>query len=220
MVARNLLTAALQPVQIAGQQCRVTASIGIALYPDDAQDAATLLKNADMAMYRAKEEGKNGFQFYSPTIGARLRAAAADRNRPARGALARDEISLHYQAKVDISTGEIRGVEALLRWTHPELGVGVAGAIHPDRRRERADRADRPLGVDGGLRADRRLASGRDCRHCAWPSTCHRDSFMDPHLVDIDSTGARRTRACRRTLLELEITESVMMHDLEAAIGS
>ena len=84
VVARNLLAAVVQPVQIGGQECRITASIGIALCPDDAQEAEALLKHADLAMYHAKEQGKNGFQYFSPTMGAQSTERVTDRDQPER----------------------------------------------------------------------------------------------------------------------------------------
>jgi len=120
-VARKLLAAALRPVHIMGQDCRVTASVGICSYPHDALEEQSLMKNADTAMYRAKQQGKNNFQFYSKEVEAqsleRLTFEASLRR-----ALQRNEFSLHYQAKLDLASGAISGVEALLRWQHPDLG--------------------------------------------------------------------------------------------------
>ncbi len=121
-VGRRLLEAVIEPMNLLGQECRVTASIGISTFPKDGSDMQTLLKNADMAMYQAKEEGKNSFQFYAPGMKAqpleRLTLEAALRT-----ALAEDQFFLHYQPKLDLKTGRIRGAEALLRWSHPEFGV-------------------------------------------------------------------------------------------------
>ncbi len=121
-VARKLLAAALRPVNIQGQECRVSASVGICTYPNDARDEQTLMKNADLAMYRAKQQGKNNFQFYSKEAEAqsleRLSFEASLRR-----ALQRNEFSLHYQAKLELASGTISGVEALLRWQHPDLGL-------------------------------------------------------------------------------------------------
>jgi diguanylate cyclase (GGDEF)-like protein len=121
-VARKILSAAIKPVMIAGQECRVTASVGICMFPRDAQDEQTLIKNADIAMYRAKAQGKNNVQFYSAEVEAQsLERAALESS--LRQAVLRGEFSLHYQAKLDLKSGAISGVEALLRWQHPELGT-------------------------------------------------------------------------------------------------
>ena len=120
-VARKLLSAAIQPIEIAGQECRVTASIGISTFPADATDAQALMKNADAAMYHAKEEGKNNFQFHSKaTNSLSIERLALETN--LRRALERNEFTLQYQAQVAAQTGEITGAEALLRWSNPELG--------------------------------------------------------------------------------------------------
>jgi len=121
-VASHLLEALAVPMRIQNQEFGVTASIGIASYPQDGRDAQTLQKNADIAMYRAKDQGRNGYCLYAPqgdtnslerlTMEAQLRRA-----------LARDELELHYQSKQDIATGGVTGMEALLRWKHPELGM-------------------------------------------------------------------------------------------------
>ena len=121
LVAKNLLSAAIKPVSIKGQECRVTASLGVCMFPDGATDEQTLMKNADMAMYHAKGEGKNNFQFYSVNLASQSIEKMALETR-LREAMANKEFELHYQAKMDIRTGEVAGVEALLRWNNPELG--------------------------------------------------------------------------------------------------
>ncbi len=120
-VARNILSTVMKPVMILGQECRVTASIGICMHPEEGQDDQAVMKNADMAMYLAKEEGKNNYQFFS----SRMRSHSIERlalETNLRRALEQDEFSLHYQAKVNFRTGVITGVEALLRWQSPVLG--------------------------------------------------------------------------------------------------
>jgi len=121
-VAQKMLTAIAKPFTLIGQDFRVTASIGISIYPQDGLDEQTLTKNADVAMYQAKEEGKNNFQFYSEELNAhsleRLTLESSLRH-----ALERNEFRLHYQAKRDIRSGRITGMEALLRWEHPDLGT-------------------------------------------------------------------------------------------------
>jgi diguanylate cyclase (GGDEF)-like protein/PAS domain S-box-containing protein len=216
VVARHILSAARKPVQIGEQQCRVTASIGIALFPDDAQEAPTLLKNADMALYRAKEEGKNTLQFYSPHFGAvaekqvRIETCLRD-------AIARDEMSLHYQAKVDIATGKIHGVEALLRWTHPQLGsVSPTQFI--------------PIAEESGLIVPigRWTLTTACAQAVAWiqegfPEICMAVNLSPRQFLDADlvNTVARvlEETGMPPTQLELEITESAMSHDLESALA-
>ena len=113
---------AVVQVMLLGRECRVTASIGIALYPQDGADEQALMKNADIAMYFAKSEGKNNFRLYSSEITSQsLERLTLENN--LRNALENNEFSLHYQAKLDLRKGTINGVEALLRWNNPELGA-------------------------------------------------------------------------------------------------
>ena len=129
-IAHNILNAVGRPYVLSGQEYHVTGSIGISTYPADGQDPAALLKNADIAMYLAKDRGKNNFQFYSPQQNAhsfeRLALESALRH-----ALERDEFELHYQPKVDIPSGRIVGVEALLRWNHPDLAMVLPSQFIP-----------------------------------------------------------------------------------------
>ena len=121
-VARDLLSSLCKPIELHGHECRVTASIGVAMFPDDGMDEQTLVRHADIAMYLAKTEGRNEVRFFSKEI----RAQSIDRlmiETGLRRALDRDEFTLHYQPKLDVATGQIAGVEALLRWNHPELGL-------------------------------------------------------------------------------------------------
>jgi diguanylate cyclase (GGDEF)-like protein len=122
MVAQKILVAIAKPFVLAGHEFRVTASIGISIYPQNGKDEQTLKKNADIAMYQAKQDGKNTFQFYSSKLDENsLERLALESG--LRHALERNEFELHYQAKRDIATNRITGVEALLRWQHPDLGT-------------------------------------------------------------------------------------------------
>jgi len=211
-VATKILSAVVEPVEVHGLHCRVTASIGICLFPDDAQDERTLMKNADIAMYAAKDRGKNNFQFHSSAVTAQsLERMAMELN--LRNALPRQEFALHYQAKVDLNTNEITGVEALLRWNSPELGpIGPARFI--------------PVAEQCGLIVPigKWVLQQACIQNMAW----QRQGFapigvsvnlsvrqlMQDGLLD-DITEALCSAGMDPTLLELEITEGMVMHDIE-----
>jgi EAL domain-containing protein (putative c-di-GMP-specific phosphodiesterase class I) len=108
----------------------VTASIGISTFPDDGKDAQTLLGNADMAMYRAKEQGKNAFRFFAPQMNVHVTERLSLESN-LRRAIERDELVLLYQPKVGIRDGQVTGVEALVRWHHPTQGVINPGEFMP-----------------------------------------------------------------------------------------
>jgi len=121
IVAQKVLAALSSPLNVEGRELHVSASIGVSVYPEDGDSGDALLKNADAAMYRAKEGGPNGFQFYVPDMGIQARQRT-ELETALRGASDRKEFRLHYQPQVDLKSGRISGVEALIRWTHPVLG--------------------------------------------------------------------------------------------------
>ena len=128
-MAHNILSSTYQPVVVQDDEYRVTASVGISLYPKDGEDGQTLMKNADTAMYYAKGKGKNNHQFYSKDIQLQS-AGRLEIERELRFALERDEFSLHYQAKVDVKTGKIIGVEAPAALAKPGSRVSRSNTIH------------------------------------------------------------------------------------------
>jgi diguanylate cyclase (GGDEF)-like protein/PAS domain S-box-containing protein len=120
--AGKILAALNAPLEIDQHNLRVTASIGVTTYPEDGQETAMLIKNADLAMYQAKENGRNNYQFFEKDMNVRaLERQSVEENLCF--ALDREELVMHYQPKISLKTGEITGVEALIRWQHPERGL-------------------------------------------------------------------------------------------------
>ncbi|HEY4542411.1 MAG TPA: EAL domain-containing protein, partial [Noviherbaspirillum sp.] len=121
-IAEKILAAFSPPFSVAGTTIHVGTSIGIAASPHDAHEPTLLLKHADSAMYRAKQQGRNRYCYYSPQLDAET-AVRRTLEHSLRHALERGELALHYQPSFDIASGRMTGMEALLRWTHPQLGV-------------------------------------------------------------------------------------------------
>jgi diguanylate cyclase (GGDEF)-like protein/PAS domain S-box-containing protein len=214
-VARKILQAALKPIEIMEQECRVTASIGIATFPEDAWDTASLLKHADMAMYRAKEEGKNNFQFYS-AHDAPIAVEHLVLESHLSHALEQNEFTVQYQPRVDLETGVIKGAEALLRWWNPRLGtVSPAHFI--------------PLAEDTGLIVPIGgwILRAACQQNMAWQRqglapirmsvNLSPRQFKDTNLLTEIAAVLKETGMAPE-LLELEITESMIMHDVDRAV--
>lgn len=208
-VAQKLVGAAQQPFVIQGQECHVTASIGISTYPGDGKDAGTLLKNADIAMYRAKEQGKNNFQYYSEQMNMHsLQRLALESS--LRHALDRNEFEVHYQPIIETSSQRIVGVEALARWKHPDMGmVGPIQFI--------------PIAEETGLIADiGRWVLETACRQGnAWREMGHLlnisvnlspRQLSEPDLIAEFGNAFAKT-GFPPTQLVLEITESLMLNN-------
>ncbi|MCX7513331.1 putative bifunctional diguanylate cyclase/phosphodiesterase [Frateuria hangzhouensis] len=129
-ICQKILSLVSRPVTVAGHGVSATPSIGVAMFPRDGEDSASLLRHADLAMYSAKEHGKAGYCFYQP----RMREQARDRlllSAELREALQRDEITVHYQPKVELDGRRVVGLEALARWQHPERGLLLPNSFVP-----------------------------------------------------------------------------------------
>jgi diguanylate cyclase (GGDEF)-like protein/PAS domain S-box-containing protein len=130
VTAQRIIQAIAAPHSIDDHDLHITASIGISVYPDDGLDSATLIKNADTAMYHAKEHGRQSYEFFKPAMNIRA-VARQSIEEGLRCALERQEFVVHYQPKVDLITGAITGAEALLRWAHPSRGMVAPAEFIP-----------------------------------------------------------------------------------------
>ena len=165
-------------------------SIGIALFPQDGQDPDTLLKNADLALYRAKAQGRDRFRLFEPAMDEEAQARRR-LERELRQALERGEFVLHYQPQLELATGRFAGVEALVRWNHPERGLVLPGEFIPA---AEASGLIRPLGawvLREACRQATALAASA-AGSCPWRSTSRRCSCATAALCRHDRRGARR----------------------------
>jgi diguanylate cyclase (GGDEF)-like protein/PAS domain S-box-containing protein len=213
--ARKTLRALTAPHNIDGKSLDLNVSIGVSTYPIDGRDAESLLNRADNAMYEAKQRGRNNYQFFRHEMHARL----ADRQSleaDLRCALGRNEFVLHYQPKLNLQTGQITGVEALIRWLHPQRGL-----IYPEKFVPVAEECGLILSIGQWvlLEACNQARTWRD-----------EGLGIVPVSVNVSATefGAKDFLSGVRAVLiatgvepqnlELELTESVLMHDAEAAV--
>ena len=213
-VAQRVVSAFAEPVQLQAQELYASTSIGISIYPDDASDAADLIKNADTAMYAAKSFGRNCYKFYDPSMNestlAKLEFDAAMR----RG-LARGEFLLHYQPRIDTRTNRLVSCEALIRWNHPERGLIFPGefiAVAED---------------SGFIVSIGKWVMDQVCwRRRAWhnmglPHTPISINLSAVHFVRSDIIADVRDALDRHGLdghdLELEVTETVFLQDTDVS---
>ncbi|GEM_PF-122284 len=216
-VTRKILHAMSEPFDVDGHELFVTCSIGIALYPKDGEDGQTLLKNADAALYRAKDLGRNNAQFYA----AEMNLKALERlmlENGLRHALERREFLLHYQPQVDLRSGEIIGMEALVRWQHSELGL-----VSPSR--------FIPVTEESGLivQLGEWVLRTACAQNKAWQRAGLKSisvavnlsarQFRQPNLVEVVA-GILRETGLDPAYLELEVTESLVMQNVEVTIAT
>jgi diguanylate cyclase (GGDEF)-like protein len=214
-VAQKILAAVAEPFMLAGQEYRVTVSLGISIYPQDGEDEQTLTKNADIAMYQAKQEGKNNFQFYSDKLNASsLERLALESG--LRHALANNEFELHYQAKRDSRDGRVTGMEALLRWNHKDLGM-----VEPMK--------FIPVAEESGLiiPIGKWVLRTACAQNVAWQQqglprlsisvNLTARQFFDDHLLR-DLANILSETGMAHDLLEIEIAESLLMRDINKTL--
>lgn len=213
-VAKKILKTFTKGFELGGTESHMTASIGIALYPLDAKEADTLLENADKAMYRAKEQGRSRYQYYLPKMHARS-ALRLQLERELRKALDRNEFRLHYQPKADLNTGQICGLEALLRWQPPGLGL-----VQPDEFIPVLEETGLivPVGHWVIHEVCRQLRQWQDLGLQPCPVAINL-SARQFQQATLDAVIGNIIEASRipPALLELELTESMLMQDAESA---
>ncbi|MEG4245526.1 EAL domain-containing protein [Microcoleus sp. MON2_D6] len=204
------------PFDFEGLELYIKASLGIALAPYDGEDAETLLKNADAAMYKAKQKGRNNYQFYTQAIGSKVSEDLNLENHLYK-ALKNSEFVLHYQPQINLNTGKIVGMEALIRWQHPERGL-----IPPDR--------FIPLAEETGLicQIDEWVMRTACLQNRAWQLlglppmriavNLSARQFLQPHTVQTIAEILSETKL-NPEYLEIEITESIAMTDVSFTVS-
>jgi diguanylate cyclase (GGDEF)-like protein/PAS domain S-box-containing protein len=217
VVARRIIEESSKPFVLEGHEVFVTASIGISIYPDDSKDIVTLIKYADTAMYHAKELGKNNFQFYSKSMTDNAFEILLLENQ-LRHALDLGEFTLHYQPQVDMQSGRMFCMEALLRWQNPELGMIPPSTFIP-----LAEETGMIVGIDEWVvtEACRQLKKWEDAglTPVRIAVNLSGQNFRQKNLSDkirkiLSTTGVRADS------LELELTEGVLMHNGEEAVAT
>jgi diguanylate cyclase (GGDEF)-like protein/PAS domain S-box-containing protein len=214
-IAEKMMQTLGDPCLVGGQEMSISCSVGLAVYPEDGTDFDTLVKNADAAMYHAKESGRNTFRYYSLQMNEDAVARLDIQNRLHR-ALDRDEFVLHYQPLIDLGNNSIVGAEALVRWNCPELGMQPPGLFIP-------------VAEDTGLIVQLGEWVLREaCRQArAWHDAGHGQLVMAINLSPIQFTRGDLVATIRSALddsgvnpaqIELEITESVLMKDTEQVL--
>ena len=211
-VAQRILDTIKQPFNLEGHQLHISSSIGIALYPQNGEDAETLLRNADAALYRVKQQGRNNYQFYTAAMNSQASELLVLENE-LHHALHRGEFVVHYQPQVNTTTGEITGMEALVRWQHPKFGLVTPAKFIPLAEETglivpigewvlKTACAQNKAWQDAGL-PPLRVAVNLSARQ-----------FQQPFLLNVVSQTLQQTGLAPK-FLELEITETIAMQDVD-----
>jgi diguanylate cyclase (GGDEF)-like protein/PAS domain S-box-containing protein len=216
IVERQLVPAIRQPHQINGAELHVSCSVGMAVYPDDAQDTDTLMRHADVAMYQSKAGGRDMARFFTPEMNERAQTRLRIES-SLRHAIERDELSLHFQPRVDAQDGRLVGVEALLRWQHPTWG-----AVSPAEFIPIAEESGQIIAIGAWVIA-------RACeQHAAWrregvgtvPVSLNMSvlQLRDGQVVDV-LREALRAHDVNPSDIEIELTESNLMDAAEKSLS-
>lgn len=217
LLAARMLAEISRPFSLAGHEIVASLSIGVSLYPQDGSDASTLLKNADAAMYRAKEKGRNCYQYYSnemTSAGLERLQLGSDLCQ----ALQRDELRVHYQPQVDLATGQIVGAEALARWHHPSRGMIPPNVFIP------MAEDNGMIGHIGEWILNTACVDARAWQTAGLPPVRVAVNVSGRQIGN-DHVAAKVAAALKNSglapqFLEIEVTESVVMQDAARAIST
>ena len=213
-VAHKILDEVRRPFQVEDHEIHVSGSLGLAIYPEDGRDSETLLKNADAAMYHAKELGRNAFRMFSSELGER-RAHRIRVEKALRRALKQDELLLHFQPIMDLASGEVTRAEALLRWRDPERGLVMPAGFIPLAEESGLGHAIGAWVLETACRQARAWRDGA-VGNVAICVNLSASQLRDAGLVADLRKMLTRT-GCEPDWLEFEITETSMVRDVEGA---
>jgi diguanylate cyclase (GGDEF)-like protein len=213
VLAQHLIETLAEPFEVEGHSVVIGTSIGMALAPNDGGDPDELLKNADMALYRAKAEGRGTYRFFEAKMDADMQARRL-LEMDLRGALARNEFEVHYQALVDLHTAKLNGFEALLRWRHPQRGLVSPAQFIP---------LAEEIGIIAPIGA---WVLRQACTDAAgWPGELTVAVNLSPvqfrsKTLALDVVAALGASGLPARRLELEITEAIMLQDTETTLAT
>lgn len=216
LICQKIIQSLSSPFDLDGLELYTKASLGIALAPYDGEDAETLLKNADAAMYKAKQRGRNNYQFYTRAIGSKVSEELNLENQLYK-ALKKSEFVLHYQPQINLNTGKIVGMEALVRWQHPERGL-----IFPDRFIPLAEETGFICQIDEWVMRAACLQNrewqllGLPPMRIAVNLSCRQ--FLQPNTVQTIAEILSETEL-NPEYLEIEITETIAMTDVNFTVS-